>query len=133
MARPLLVRRPDSGLGNIRASGSDPRRNIDWTMATCVVILGIIGAFAIYSATFWKIEGDPYWFTVRQVIFLIVAGVVMIATMSFDYTFLRERAFFLYGCSVIALLLVWGYPITSSRHAALRDALAKRRESLLGS
>jgi rod shape determining protein RodA len=106
MARPLLVRRPDSGLGNIRASGSDPRRNIDWTMATCVVILGIIGAFSIYSATFWKIEGDPYWFTVRQVIFLIVAGVVMIATMSFDYTFLRERAFFLYGCSVIALLLV---------------------------
>jgi rod shape determining protein RodA len=71
-----------------------------------VVILGIIGAFSIYSATFWKIEGDPYWFTVRQVIFLIVAGVVMIATMSFDYTFLRERAFFLYGCSVIALLLV---------------------------
>ena len=34
---------------------------------------------------------------------------------------------------VIALLLVWGYPITSSRHAALRDALAQRRESLQGS
>jgi len=106
MARPLLARRPDSGLGNIRASGSDPRRNIDWTMATCVVLLGIIGAFAIYSATFWKIDDDPYWFTVRQVVFLIVAAVVMIATMSFDYTFLRERAFFLYGCSIVALVLV---------------------------
>jgi len=106
MARPFLARRPDSGLGNIRASGSDPRRNIDWTMATCVVLLGIIGAFAIYSATFWKIDDDPYWFTVRQVVFLIVAAVVMIATMSFDYTFLRERAFFLYGCSIVALVLV---------------------------
>lgn len=106
MARPLLARRPDSGLGNIRASGSDPRRNIDWTMATCVVLLGIIGPFAIYSATFWKIDDDPYWFTVRQVVFMIVAAVVMIATMSFDYTFLRERAFFLYGCSIVALVLV---------------------------
>jgi len=106
MARPMLARRPDSGLGNIRASGSDPRRNVDWTMATCVVLLGVIGAFAIYSATFWKIDDDPYWFTVRQVVFLIVAAVVMIATMSFDYTFLRERAFFLYGCSIVALLLV---------------------------
>jgi len=31
---------------------------------------------------------------------------VMIAVMSFDYTLLRERAFFLYGCAVVALMLV---------------------------
>jgi len=30
---------------------------------------------------------------------------------------------------VIALLLVWGYPITSKRHAELRRELAERRES----
>jgi rod shape determining protein RodA len=35
-----------------------------------------------------------------------MAAVVMIAVMTFDYTLLRERAFFLYGCVLVALLLV---------------------------
>lgn len=106
MGLPLLNRRPDSGLGNIRRSGGDPSRNIDWTMLATVGILAIIGVFAIYSATFWKVAGDPYWFTLRQVLFLIVAVVVVVAVMAFDYTFLNERAFFLYGCSLVALVLV---------------------------
>ena len=106
MGLPILTRRPDSGLGNIRRSGGDPSRNIDWTILATVGLLAIIGAFAIYSATFWKVAGDPYWFTLRQVLFLIVAVVVVIAVMAFDYTFLNERAYFLYGCSLVALLLV---------------------------
>jgi rod shape determining protein RodA len=106
MGLPLLNRRPDSGLGNIRRSGGDPSRNIDWTLLATVGILAIVGAFAIYSATFWKVAGDPYWFTLRQVLFLIVAVVVVVAVMAFDYTFLNERAFFLYGCSLVALVLV---------------------------
>ncbi|MFM8947201.1 MAG: FtsW/RodA/SpoVE family cell cycle protein, partial [Actinomycetota bacterium] len=106
MGLPLLNRRPDSGLGNIRRSGGDPSRNIDWTILATVGILAIIGAFAIYSATFWKVAGDPYWFTLRQVLFRIVAVVVVVAVMAFDYTFLNERAFFLYGCSLVALALV---------------------------
>jgi rod shape determining protein RodA len=60
----------------------------------------------VYSATFWKVTGDPYWFTLRQVLFLIVAVVVVVAVMAFDYTFLNERAFFLYGCALVALVLV---------------------------
>jgi rod shape determining protein RodA len=106
MGFPLLQRRPDSGLGNIRSGGSDPRRNVDWSLLVPVVLLTIIGAFAIYSATFWKVDGDPYWFTTRQVLFAIVAAVVLVVTMSFDYSLLRERAFFLYGCALVALALV---------------------------
>lgn len=106
MGVPILNRRPNSGLGNMRSSMGDPRHNIDWTMLVPVVLLSVIGVFAIYSATFWKVEGDPYWFTVRQVIYLVLATVVLIAVMTFDYTLLRERAFFLYGCVLVALLLV---------------------------
>lgn len=106
MAIPILQRKPDGGLGNIRSSPGQPSRNIDWLILAPVALLGIIGTFAIYSATFWKVDDDPYWYTLRQVLFLIVAVVVMIAVMSFDYSLLRERAFFLYGCSVVALLLV---------------------------
>ena len=106
MAYPILNRRPQSRLGNMRSGPGDPRRNIDWTMLAPVVLLGVIGAFAIYSATYWKVDADPYWFTVRQVTFLIASAVVLVIVMAFDYQVLRERAFFLYGCSVIALLMV---------------------------
>jgi len=106
MGVPVLHRRGNAGLGNVRSSMGSPRHNIDWTLLAPVVLLSVIGVFAIYSATFWKVEGDPYWFTVRQVVYLVVAAVVMIAVMTFDYTLLRERAFFLYGCVIVSLLLV---------------------------
>ncbi|MFM8484513.1 MAG: hypothetical protein ACKOBT_14350, partial [Actinomycetota bacterium] len=72
MGVPILKRRPDSGLGNVRSSGGAPRHNIDWTMLVPVFLLSVIGVFNIYSATFWKVEGDPYWFTVRQVVYLVI-------------------------------------------------------------
>lgn len=106
MGVPVLNRRANSGLGNVRASMGSPSRNIDWTLLVPVVLLSVIGVFAIYSATFWKVAGDPYWFTVRQVVYLVLATVVLIAVMTFDYTMLRERAFFLYGCVLVSLLLV---------------------------
>lgn len=106
MGVPLLNRRPDSGLGNVRSSGGAPSHNIDWTLLVPVFLLSVIGVFCIYSATYWKVDGDPYWFTVRQVVYLVVAVVVLIGVMTYDYTLLRERAFFLYGCMIVALLLV---------------------------
>ncbi|MFZ1491305.1 MAG: FtsW/RodA/SpoVE family cell cycle protein [Ilumatobacteraceae bacterium] len=106
MGLPLLTRRPDSGLGNIRSSPGDPSRNIDWVLMLTVAVLCTIGVVAIYSATYWRVEGDPYWYTLRQVVFLIVAAVAMVATMAFDYEALKERAYFLYGSVVVALVLV---------------------------
>jgi rod shape determining protein RodA len=106
MSLPFLNRRPNSGLGNIRSGPSDPQRNIDWVMLGSILTLGIIGVFAIYSATFWKVDSDPYWFSVRQVAFLIVSALAVVVVMSFDYQMLRERAYFLYGLSLIALVLV---------------------------
>ncbi len=106
MSGPFLSRTSDARLGGFRAGPGDPSRNIDWSLIAIVVSLTVIGAFAIYSATFWKVADDPYWFTVRQVVFAIVSAIVLVATMSFDYTLLRERAFFLYGCALVALALV---------------------------
>jgi rod shape determining protein RodA len=106
MGVPLLGRRPDSGLGNIRSSPGDPSRNVDWVLLVGVAALCTIGVFAIHSATFWKVEGDAYWYTLRQVVFLIVAAAAMALTMAIDYVDLKERAYFLYGCVVVALVLV---------------------------
>ncbi|MEI8391024.1 MAG: FtsW/RodA/SpoVE family cell cycle protein [Actinomycetes bacterium] len=106
MNLPFLNRQPNSGLGNIRSGPSDPQRNIDWVILGSVIALGVIGAFAIYSATFWKVDSDPYFFAGRQVEFLIVAVAAAAAVMSIDYQMLRERAYFLYGLSLVALVLV---------------------------
>ncbi|MBA3286575.1 MAG: FtsW/RodA/SpoVE family cell cycle protein [Acidimicrobiia bacterium] len=91
MARSLLQRRPDSGLGNLRSSPADPSRNIDWTLMACQVALTVIGCFVVYSATRNGDDIDPYLFVTRQVIFAIAAAVVMVVVMVFDYEFWREH------------------------------------------
>lgn len=105
MALTLLQRRPDSGLGNLRASPSDPRRNIDWVMMALVAALATIGCFVIYSASRTKFD-DPYIFVTRQMVFLIAGVIGMIIVMAVDYERLRERARFFYGVTVMLLVLV---------------------------
>lgn len=106
MSVAFLQRKPDSGLGNIRSSPGSPSRNIDWVLMTVQWALAIIGCFIVYSASFTKTPADPYLFATRQLVFLIVAAIAMVAVMSFDYDWIRERAYFFYGCTLIVLVLV---------------------------
>ena len=106
MALTFLARRPDSGLGNIRSSPGDPSRNVDWVLLITQGLLTITGCFIVYSASWTTIEGDPFAFVNRQVIFAITASVVMVAVMSVDYEWFRERAALLYGATVALLLLL---------------------------
>lgn len=105
MTVPLLSRR-EPNLGSLSRSPGDPSRNIDWVLIGAVVALMSIGAVAIYSATWWKVPGDEYYYTIRQVAFVIVALLVMTFVMSFDYTWLKEKAMFFYGVTVLSLVLV---------------------------
>jgi len=100
----MLHRRPDSGLGNIRSSPGDPSRNIDWILLGAQILLTVAGCFVVYSATRTDPDIDPYLFVTRQVVFAIVAAVVMFVVMSIDYELLRERARTVYGVTVLALL-----------------------------
>jgi rod shape determining protein RodA len=110
---PLLeaVRRGPSlsGMGNIRRSMADPSRNIDWLLVFAVAALSTIGAFAVYSTTRPRLLSrgvDPYYLLQRQIIYIIAAAVVMALVMAVDYEWLRGRAEFLYGASLVALMLV---------------------------
>ncbi|MEN9506598.1 MAG: rod shape-determining protein RodA [Actinomycetota bacterium] len=105
MAVTLMQRRPDSGLGNLRSSPSDPGRNIDWVLMALVAALATIGCFVIYSASRTKLD-DPYVYVTRQVVFLIAGVIGMVIVMALDYEQLRERARFLYGVTVMLLVLV---------------------------
>ena len=77
MALTFLARRPDSGLGNIRSSPGDPSRNVDWVLMLTQGLLTVIGCFVVYSASWTTVEGDPFAFVTRQVVFAISASVVI--------------------------------------------------------
>ncbi len=111
MALTFLERKPDSGLGNIRSSPADPSRNVDWVLLLTQGVLTIAGCFVVYSASRTKIDGDPYAYATRQVVFAIIASVVMVAVMSVDYEWFKERASFLYGATIalLVLLLLMGF------------------------
>jgi rod shape determining protein RodA len=111
MSLDFFVRKPDSGLGNIRSSPGDPSRNVDWVLMLTQGALTVIGCFIVYSASWTRIEGDPYAFVTRQVVFAIAACVVMVVVMSLDYEFFKERAAFLYALTIalLVLLLITGF------------------------
>jgi rod shape determining protein RodA len=102
MGLSMLQRKPDSGLGNIRSSPADPSRNIDWVLLLAQLVLTVAGCFIVFSATRTRTV-DPYTFVTRQVIFAIVAAVVMVIVMLFDYEWWKQRARTLYVLTVIAL------------------------------
>ncbi len=103
MTTSFLSRKPDSGLGNINASPADPTRNIDWVLMTAQLLLTVIGCFVVFSTSRTR-QPDEYLYVTRQVIFAIVAVLVMIVVMSADYEFWKDRARSLYGISIAALV-----------------------------
>jgi rod shape determining protein RodA len=105
MALSFITRKPDSGLGNIRASASAPSRNIDWVLLACQAVMSVAGLFVIYSASHTKFA-NPFIYVTRQEVFLIVAVIVMIVVMWFDYDWWKDRAAFLYGATMMLLVMV---------------------------
>lgn len=107
--RPNFSRRPNSGLGNIRRGFADPTRNIDWVLMGAVGALTIISSFIIYSATRPRLlnkGADPFQFVQRQIIFVIIAIIVMAVVMWMDYVQLRGSAELFYAVTMVLLILV---------------------------
>jgi rod shape determining protein RodA len=103
----LLHRKPDSGLGNIRASPASPGRNVDWVLLLVQGLLTVVGCATIYSATRTR-RADPYQFLERQVIFIVLATIVLFVVMAVDYDWFRHRAGTLYLGTVGLLVLLLG-------------------------
>lgn len=105
MTASFLSRRPDSGLGNIKASPAEPRRNIDWVLMTAQILLTVIGCFIVFSTSRTRLD-DEFGFANRQVVFAIGATLVMIVVMSADYEFWKDRARSLYLITVVSLVFL---------------------------
>lgn len=103
--------RPNDPRGS--ASVLDPWRNVDWMMIAATAVLAVIGVFNIYSTTSPRLvlrAADPYFFTQRQAIFIIVAVLAMLSVMFFGHDWLRSKALWLYSATTFSLviLLLWG-------------------------
>ena len=107
MATSFLSRKPDSGLGNIKSSPAAPSRNIDWILLSAQMLLTVFGCFIVYSTSYTRVPDDPYSFVTRQVVFAIVASVVMTFVMSVDYEWWKDRARALYILTVVVLLFLF--------------------------
>ena len=60
-------------------------------------------------------SSDPYAFVTRQVVFGIIAAVVMFVVMSVDYEWLKERATFFYGLTLVILSLLFIVGLVNGR------------------
>ena len=105
MALSFMQRKPDSGLGNIHASPSAPRRNIDYVLLFAQGALSIVGLLVIYSASHTKFS-NPFLFVTRQEVFLIGAVLTMVIVMAFDYDWWKDHSRFLYGVTLMLLVLI---------------------------
>ncbi len=98
-----------SGTKRVSESLADPVRNIDWILMAAVLAQAVIGLFIVYSTTHLRLidqSFDPFVYTQRQVVFVIVAAVAMAIVMAIGHDWVRRQASLLYAGVLVLLVLV---------------------------
>lgn len=85
----------------------------DWIAPLCILCLGVIGLFFIYSAT----AGANFW--LKQVVWIVLGGVVYTGISRIDYKILLENAVFIFLGAILLLALIWS-PLGVIREGARR-------------
>src|SRR5215510_8475007 len=82
-------------------------KHVDLVLVTCVGAVSVLGALMILSSTRGT-DPDSYdtSFLRKQVLFIIVGVVCMVAVTLIDYRRLRDYAWLSYVCVLAALILV---------------------------
>jgi rod shape determining protein RodA len=109
-----IRQRPSDPRGS--ASLLDPWRNVDWSMIFATLALIVIGVFNIYATTSRRLAlrgADPYYFTQRQVIFVIVAAVALFFVMFLGHDWLRGKSMWFYFPTTFSLVVLWLWSYTS--------------------
>jgi rod shape determining protein RodA len=77
---------------------------LDPLLTLAVIGLGICSVLTIKAATVNRIAGDPHYFAERQIIYLAVGMVLMLAISRLSYDLLRPLKYWLYGGLLVILL-----------------------------
>lgn len=105
MTAPALTRRP---IGRTRSTVPTPAHHIDWILVSAVMVLSLLGALMVYSATKGPGGGEPTttFFLQRQLIFVVLGWAVMGLFAAIDYRHFRDWALPLAGAAIALLVLV---------------------------
>jgi rod shape determining protein RodA len=77
---------------------------LDPLLTLAVIGLGVCSVITIKAATSTRIVGDPHYFSARQIVYLVVGFVAMIALSRIDYGWLRQIKRPIYGALLLILL-----------------------------
>ena len=97
------VRRP---MANFRKNPSSPFRHIDVVLVLSVLLVSLFGALMVYSTSRGPTAPFETAYLKRVIMFVVIGTVVMGATALFDYRKLRDYWPFIYGGSVLLLVMV---------------------------
>jgi len=81
-------------------------KNLDWVTLSLIIALSLAGIMTIFSATRPPIHGEMPSYYIRQSYWLILSLIALIASVSFDYVWLRRFSYILYGIGLFLLLCV---------------------------
>jgi rod shape determining protein RodA len=108
--------------GRVWADERRPIRHLDPVLLVTTLLLAVGGLFLVYSATNQSLQTlnlDPGTFVKKQVTALVLGFVMLIVVAAFDYRFYKVYAGFIYGATVVALVLV-RTPLGASSSGAQR-------------
>lgn len=81
-------------------------KNFDWITLTIILILSIAGILTIYSATRSPITNETPGFYIKQIYWLAISIIALVAVTGFDYAWLKRFSYPFYGIGVFILLIV---------------------------
>jgi rod shape determining protein RodA len=79
-----------------------PVHNLDWPLVGLALLLNVLGAAMIHSAT--RASGSATSYLSREIIFVILSGLVLVVAALVDLDRLRDWAPLLYAVTLVALV-----------------------------
>jgi len=86
------------------------RPKVDFWLGLIVFGLCLLGLLMITSASSvvaYERFGNPYYYVVRQIIYLVIGFILMVILANVDYRFWRKPAFFFLVFNILLLILVF--------------------------
>ena len=99
----------DMVAGRVWVEQRRPIRHLDPTLLLVVAGLVIVGLFAIYSATSQTLRqdgADPLSRVNKQLVTAVLGFILLLLIATFDYRFLKVYAGFIFGATLVMLLLL---------------------------
>ncbi len=81
-------------------------KSFDWVAFSIVILISIIGVMTIYSSTRSPVSGEMPSYYVKQLYWLLLSSIALIAVVSFDYIWLSRSSYIFYVIGLTLLLLV---------------------------